>query len=199
MRLAPVLALCLVTACVPLCSVRERAVVPTPMTVLIQSTCSDGIGIGMGIPIGPDRVLSAGHVVRCHDGSDPEMIVVGDETYGVTSRAKDADLAIITAEVNRPFALWAIPVLDKPRLGAEVCSWKSIGVSPLVFWCGRASGTDDDGHLIVAMRVRPGNSGSPIYDADGNLIGVLVAYSPGNEDIGYVELLSRAPELLERR
>src|SRR5690349_779806 len=81
-------------------------------SVRIIATCSNGDrGLGTGVAISPDTVLTALHVTTCDDG--PAMIVEvvdykGDKFLVVNEFSKDDEVDITKLVVEkRPFQVWA--------------------------------------------------------------------------------------------
>ncbi|MDH3669187.1 MAG: Do family serine endopeptidase [Paracoccaceae bacterium] len=153
-------------------------------------------GLGSGFIIDASGlIVTNNHVI---DGADTITIVLqnGDELEGnLVGRDKKTDLAVIRVEADAPLPTvpwgdsdavevgdWAIAIGNPFGLGGSV----SAGI---VSARGRdiRSGPYDD-FIQVDAAINRGNSGGPLFDQEGNVIGVNTAiYSPsgGNVGIGF--------------
>lgn len=141
--------------------------------------CSDGsMKAGSGVLIGPDRLLTASHVVACGDG-DPMLIIVelhGASTLaGVEVMSTGADIARLQTLDKLEF--FAVLIGPKPEIGDTVCVAAG---APLgrTRRCGPVERFDADasGDIVHAVVTEPGNSGAGVYDAEGRLVGILSHY-----------------------
>lgn len=159
------------TARTPAWQVAESAT----LTVL----CADGsVKAGSGVLIGPDRLLTAAHVVAC-DGTDPMLILVelhGASTMaGVEVMSTGADIARL--QTIDKLESHAVLIGPRPAIGEMVCVAAG---APLgrTRRCGPVERFDADasGDIVHAVVTEPGNSGAGVYDADGRLVGILSHY-----------------------
>lgn len=117
-------------------------------------------------------------------GSDSLMVqfsncmLVPAQYIGVDSRT---GLALLKADAGN---------IITPKFGSseniKVGSWitvvgNSMGVSPSVSF-GMINGIRDDGLLQLAVNVSPGNTGSPVFDMQGRVVGILSARVILNND-----------------
>lgn len=152
--------------------------------VKVSGTCS-GYGImGSGWAVGPDTFVTNAHVVA---GQDDTRIETHDgQIASATPIAYNPrnDIAILRADIDVP----ALPALAKARRGtaAAVIGYPNDG--PLTITPARAGATRillaDDAYetgpferLILALRgeVRHGNSGGPLVDSQGRVLGTVFA------------------------
>jgi len=145
----------------------------------IARVCANGVSGGHGLAISPTLALTAAHVVDCKDGSSPVMIWATpggtDESVPLTivKINKDADAVVLRIAEGR-FAAY-VPVdktITMPQFGDDVCHiGGDVDVSSLVK-CGKV-GLIGLTYFVVAGHVAPGNSGSPVVDARGRVIGIV--------------------------
>jgi uncharacterized membrane protein required for colicin V production len=151
---------------------------------------------GSGFPFAPNRIMTNAHVVA--GVRNPEVLVGGSgETFPAEVVYFDPALDV---------AVLAVPDLpvDPLQFSLEVERGESVAIigypedGPLTATPGRvrdvqsARGLDiysDDAVVreIIAMRadVRPGNSGGPVVDRTGDVVGVVFASSADRDDTGY--------------
>ena len=141
--------------------------------VEIRSATGGGAGIIWG---GAGRVVTNAHCVR-KGGS--LAIEINGETHSVTSIAfaRDHDLALIHApSVTGP--ILELRDLDTLRPGELVFAYgHPLGVSHALAMGAlhgvvRDERTGDPRYIAADIRLAPGNSGGPLVDADGKLVGV---------------------------
>jgi len=139
---------------------------------------SRGRGVGSGVAWAADgMVVTNAHVVE-HAGVEvivangerlPGRVVAIDEGADVAFVATDAELEpapVRDARDVRPGEL-AFAMGYPWGIAEAVTSGVVIGVGDE--WMAGHSGRD---WLALAMRLRPGNSGGPVFDAQGRLIGL---------------------------
>lgn len=141
-------------------------------------------GHGSGVYIGDGLILTASHVVN-QDSSPWVIAPTGEKVTGrvvyIDTRFDIAMVEIVTTEAFEPFAKelacrepWvgeAVSVVGYPKDFAELTTF------------GRVSGMyQPDSRLtsrwekvfVVDANVLPGNSGGPVYDLDGKVLGIAV-------------------------
>ncbi len=133
---------------------------------------------GTGVVVGPEGlVLTAAHVVRGGDvlavlrpGADEPQaarVIYSDAEHDLAVLAVDGPLpdritlptAIRPLELSERLFATGYPLDIRERYPAAVS--------------GELSRENNDGSLQVAMSVNPGNSGGPVIDADGALVGIM--------------------------
>jgi S1-C subfamily serine protease len=155
--------------------------------VLIKVACasaSEGaisvhLHYGSGVIVGDHEVLTAGHVAHCDDNEVMAMTV--DPGDG-TDRDAELDVLVPRADVARitvgaDLSKWFTPVRigPVPQVGDRVCE---VSAAPRwTYRCGVAQIPEEgtsDGDVHIEMTTEFGNSGSALYDADGNLVAIVV-------------------------
>ncbi len=163
--------------------------------------CGRGIE-GSGFVYAPHRVLTNAHVVA---GTDKVGVVVGQTGSG---QARTTPARVIAFDPNRDVAVLAVPGLSSPRL--PFASRAADSGSPAVVvgypedggYTVRAArvrsrttvrGTNIYGHgdvtrSIYSVRavVRSGNSGGPLLDYQGRVLGIVFATALDSSDTGFV-------------
>jgi serine protease Do len=149
-------------------------------------------GFGSGVAVSPDGLfLTAAHVVE----NGPAKIKLRDGTElaaEVVRRAPHADVALlrtVTPLSGRPCALLRT---DTPSVGTEVYAAGAPASLDLAFSLTRGiiSGLrliDGRRRLQTDASLSPGNSGGPLLDADGRVIGLVASKFTGGrvEGLGF--------------
>lgn len=156
--------------------------------VAVEANCGLGcVGVGGGVAVGPDTILTAEHVV-------------GDSTVvGII----DADGAPAAATVIATDPLRDLALLQSPGHGLPYVSVRD--AAPVIGEQAHAVGSpggvrrisdgivtdvldlEGDGVLEVQTNadIDPGNSGGPLLDANGKLLGIVVAEHERDDSIGW--------------
>ncbi len=141
------------------------------------------VSSGTGFVVGPDRVLTNHHVIN---GCNRVLVRTADgRTLGATPPAR--------VDVQRDLALLAVPGNPGPALpfrgdpavrrgeavvtyGFPLAGLLSSGPTLTTGEVSALSGfADHQGRFQVSAPVQPGNSGGPLLDRHGNVVGVVVA------------------------
>lgn len=166
---------------------------------------------GTGFAIGNGYVVTNNHVV-----GEAKTIVIkgikGDMNTGYTAEAvttdKVNDLAIIRINDPNFKGFGTIPYALQQRM-ADVGDDVFVLGYPLTQALGNeikltngiiSSRTGYQGNIStyqMSAPVQPGNSGGPMFDNKGNVIGVVVAGVPGAENVGYAIKTSYLQILIE--
>ncbi len=176
---------------------RDPDVVNAASGVLkIRGTNDCGRGVeGTGFLYSPTRLMTNAHVVAGVD--DPE-VVVGEETLDadVVYYNEDLDVAVLrVANTNRrPLtfaaeegqAQQAVALLGYPEDGPYDAEAARIRALQRL----RSQDIYGDGSVLrdvfsLRGQIRPGNSGGPLVNSQGEVIGVIFAASVTDEDTGY--------------
>ena len=167
--------------------------------------CGDG-GNGSGFVIGPGLVATAAHVVRGASRIQLEPEGGAAVTATVIGSSDGEDLALLRADgpVDAQTLLFAG---TDPDIGEEVIALGYPLGLPFTATQGAITGegreltvdgTDYTGLFQTDAAVNPGNSGGAIIDAQGRVVGVVVAGGDGTEGIGFGVPGTRAQQVLER-
>ncbi|KRF16545.1 peptidase S1 [Nocardioides sp. Soil797] len=176
--------------------VRDPDVVDASTSVLKihgDNKCGRGVE-GTGFLYSPDRVMTNAHVVA--GVSDPEVLV-GDDTVDadVVYYNEDLDIAVLSVDgVDRPHL--AFDKSASPRDNAAVLGYPEDGpynVQPARIRAEQRLRSPDiygQGSVIrevysLRAMIRPGNSGGPLVNTSGDVIGVIFAASVTDADTGY--------------
>jgi S1-C subfamily serine protease len=167
----------------------------TPSVVRIRSTNSCGQGIeGSGFVYSPGRVMTNAHVVA--GVSDPLVDIGGSSVPGkVVYYNPDVDVAVIAVPTQNVAPLHlttngaageGVAILGFPQNGPYDAQVGRIRADQRL----RSPNIYGDGTVIrdvFSLRglIRPGNSGGPVVDSAGQVVGVVFAASVTNGDTGY--------------
>jgi serine protease Do len=187
-------------------------------------TPDDG-SLGSGVIIAVDRpggsrhqarILTNDHIiaqardihVRLVDGSELPARVVG--------RAPELDVALLVVDSERPLAAVPLGESSSLRVGEWVVALGNpfghevmahVGVVASVDGAGGpagarpAPGNPYRAFLVVDVAIHAANSGGPLIDMTGHVVGINVATSPGGSAIGFavpIDRVTAALEMLER-
>jgi len=170
---------------------------------------ADESDIGSGVLIGPDRVLTAAHVVQV---ADRIVVDVGGESLAASVVASEpaADVALLRLErtpMKATIAVLgdssAVQVGDQIIVvGAPLGMSHTLSVGHI---SGRRAAHNMFGGFAGAemfqtdASINPGNSGGPMFDMSGNVIGVvshIIFGEAGAGGLGFVVTSNLAKELV---
>ena len=127
------------------------------------------------------HILTNAHVVRgCREVRVPPAPHMKSRRVAVAARNDAADLALLEGPAGRPSAAFRRGRGIRPGAGVVVAGFplhgllaKTVNVS--VGSVSALAGPDDDSRLIqISAPVQQGNSGGPVLDAAGKVVGVVV-------------------------
>ncbi|HSF39086.1 MAG TPA: trypsin-like peptidase domain-containing protein [Thermoanaerobaculia bacterium] len=165
-------------------SARDLAELATPSTVVLRN----GGSLGSGFFVQPDLILTNAHVVAAE--REPVEIVFSDgrELQGQV-RSRDARLDIALVQVSSAAA-------EPLALGDST----ELRTGDRVVFVGTPEGMDFTVHegivshtarhvlgvayLQIDANVNPGNSGGPVLDTTGRVVGIVTAKVNGAEGLG---------------
>jgi S1-C subfamily serine protease len=133
-----------------------------------SGTCS-------GVVIAKGLILTAGHCVAASNLS----ITVNNRHASLERYNTILDLAVLKF---RPKLEDPMPMAEKnPALGTEIAAAGFLlGAQELHLQFGRVSAYDGEGRMKVNVQVLPGDSGGPMLNKEGHLIGMTIAYYEGS-------------------
>lgn len=154
-------------------STRELASLATPSTVSLR--CRESVGAGFFISA--DTLLTNAHVV-CRDGSAMRVAFSdGREGIGVVQRADERlDIAMVkvTGATGVPLALGdagALEVGDRVMLIGSPVGMEFTVHDGMVSNLGRP--LRGIAYVQIDAKVNPGNSGGPLLDSRGRVVGIV--------------------------
>jgi len=160
----------------------------------VETTACDAGGHGTGFLIGPNLVVTAGHVVA--GGVSIVVSGAGDVSTGqvIGIASQDTDVALV--QTDHEFAGHIFEFVDElPPAGTEVAVIGYPVDESLSIADGTISGLDriihvrDWGRVTGAIQtdsaINPGNSGGPVVDLQGRVVGLAEAEDPESEGIAY--------------
>ncbi|MHC1742535.1 MAG: S1C family serine protease [Syntrophobacteraceae bacterium] len=156
-----------------------------------------------GFFIDPEgRILTTAHDLK--PSQSVSVRLSGGETIGgqVIRIAPRMDLALIRTSRRSPDFIG--PARGRLQLsqGETVCTIGCPQNAPGTFHEGVVTGppriADDQPLWQVHLRTLPGSSGSPAFDADGNLIGLIRGRYRGTETVGFLIPISTILEFLKK-
>jgi hypothetical protein len=160
-----------------------------------------GFGIaGTGFVVGDGLLLTCRHVVK---GSRTVLVQLPQvERPGVAHVVADDvdhDVALLQFESPQGVRLSPLPVAGNhvPQRGEEVGAWGyTLGEPGIKYTGGRVSATPEpgtSGKLLLNLTVNPGNSGSPLVNEFGQVVGMITAKTPARGPVDSTGIALPAP------
>ena len=163
-------------------------------TLKVQGFGCGGIVFGSGFPMGPGMVLTNAHVVAGTQGTTVR-----------SSSGRSLSARVVLFDPERDVAILYVPRLALPPLNEASAQAGTQGAAigypgggsetaepAVVNGQVRAEGRDIYGQNLVVRsiwftqaKVQPGNSGGPLVDLNGNVIGVIFAASTTQTGTAY--------------
>lgn len=166
--------------------------------------------MGTAFAIGPDTFVSAAHVFNLHRPSLYREFRVRDREGNVYTPDKvvkysaDRDFVVFTLKDHTAERFFALDT--EPALNSEVFAVGNAHGEGIVIRDGRFTSTTPEAAngawswLRFSAAASPGNSGGPLLDAEGEVIGIVLRKSQ-NENLNYalpIEQVTTAPDDLAR-
>jgi S1-C subfamily serine protease len=150
-----------------------------PASAMAQNTA---VSSGSGIVIGNNDILTNYHVVdRCanisiqtsSDNAEPAVLVARDQENDLALvRTKTSSKSFVRFREGSPIRVGdTIYALGYPLSGV-LASGPHLSVGIVNALAGL---NDDSRHVQISAPVQPGNSGGPLLDANGHLVGVVTS------------------------
>lgn len=168
---------------------------PLPLDLIPYQQRTDKFQpVGTAFALGPGTYVTAAHVLEAAVNSQygaPALRGEDDKVYPVASILRfsaDEDYAVFTlagAPVPSPLDVSRTPSLDEPVFAVGTALGEGIVIRDGLYTS--ATPEDQDGRwkwIRFSAAASPGNSGGPLLDQRGNVIGVIIAKSP-NENLNY--------------
>ncbi|MAZ29846.1 hypothetical protein CL655_01020 [bacterium] len=160
------------------------------------------IGGGTGFFVSPDGYLVTNKHVVDQEGVEYTAVTQDGETYDVEVVAKDPslDVAILKINADTDFPFLTFAETEEIRLGETVVAiGNALAEFPNSVSVGVVSGLSRDivagdgfrfresleGLIQTDAAINRGNSGGPLLNLNGEVIGVNVAMAGGSENIGF--------------
>jgi serine protease Do len=161
-------------------------------------------GSGSGVIISPDGyIVTNDHVI---DGADTVSVTLADQQEyeaKVVGRDAKTDLAVLKIESKQKLPVAALGDSDQLNVGDWVVAiGNPFGLthtvtSGIISAKGRVIGAGPyDDFIQTDASINPGNSGGPLFDLNGNVIGINTAIMPQGQGIGFAIPVNIAKTLL---
>jgi serine protease Do len=171
----------------------------------IQATTCDGSGIGTGFLVAPTLLVTAAHVVS---GSVSLAVddVAGPVSGSILGIDSELDIALVSLSLPSTGHLFNLAA-DVPSPGATVAAIGFPLGEPRTLTVGAISGVEREivveggqriAHLIQTdVALNPGNSGGPLVDRRGDVVGVVSARRVDAQGINYAAAAGLARPLVQ--
>jgi S1-C subfamily serine protease len=172
----------------------EAATRVTRSTLLVEGQACDRIQEGSGFVAGPNLAVTNAHVVAGER-----------DTHVTTSDGRRLDTTVVAFDPNRDLAILRVPGLALPALelgdarvddrgalfghpGGGALRQAPVRIAEQIVARGtdisRTSPTEREVFVLAAVTA-PGDSGGPVVDHDGRVVGVMFAYDISRQSTAY--------------
>jgi S1-C subfamily serine protease len=177
-----------------------EAVANKAMASTVKLTMMDSNGriaaTGSGFFVAADLVVTNYHVIRGM-GSGYAKFADSKEKYSI--------VRVVAADPVTDLAVLYVPGTGATALGlkGDIAIGEAVYVagSPLgldgTFSAGVLSAIRENGDLQVTASISPGNSGGPVLDERGNVIGIVEYTIPAGQNLNFAIPISRLQDLLK--
>ena len=174
------------------------------VSVTVSGRDGGQLGLGTGFIVSPDglvatnlHVIGEGHTftIELADGTDLEVKRV---------QASDHALDLVVIQVDpKGKTLEPLPLGDSDAIqqgAATVVMGNPLGLKHSVVAGILSARREINGHsmLQLAMPIEPGNSGGPVLDMQGRVVGLVNMKSAVNENLGFAIEVNSLKRLLDR-
>ncbi|HEV3456737.1 MAG TPA: trypsin-like peptidase domain-containing protein [Thermoanaerobaculia bacterium] len=160
---------------------------------------------GSGFVISPDGlIITNNHVI---DGASEVKVHLGDRDYTAQVKGSDAATDLALLKINAGTSLKYLELGDSDR--ARVGDWVMVVGNPLnlnktvttgvISAKGRALGINDisfENFLQTDAAINFGNSGGPLVNLQGRVVGIASAINYGAENIGFAVPVNTLKDIL---
>lgn len=177
-------------------------------TYKIGVVCSDGKAYtGTGFAVSDRQIITARHVVECDGDAKPVVIgVMSANDEKMTEVVEDAfpksdavdAVRLVVAGSGHPFT--PLPVrTTRPKRGDVVCSIGANYQNMPMRKCGYVGLVTDD-FAGVSVHCVPGNSGGPVFDSEGYVVGIVVRgrWDSDSEFVMLMQLSASWEDLIDK-
>ena len=162
--------------------------------------------LGSGFIISKDGyIMTNDHVVN---GADTVTVKLADgRTFDATIKGQDEklDLALLKIETKEALPVAALGDSDKLEVGEWVMAignpfgLEQTVTAGIVSATGRVIGAGPyDDFIQTDASINPGNSGGPLFNSDGQVVGINTAIIAGGQGIGFATPINAATEILDQ-
>jgi serine protease Do len=165
-------------------------------------------GLGSGVIVSPDGyILTNNHVVGHADEIHVTLLDKREFTAKVIGKDPKTDLALIKIDTKQPLPAASLGDSNATEVGDWVMAIGSpfgfnlTVTSGIVSAKGRALGGNYDNFIQTDASINPGNSGGPLFNTDGQVIGINTAiYSStgSNAGIGFAIPIDIAKSVMQQ-
>jgi S1-C subfamily serine protease len=149
------------------------------------------VGTGSGFVVTADGlIITNKHVAGAGKGLMVKFTDGTQRTAEVVHISEDEDLALIRVKSDTPMTFVQLTAYDNPKDGSNVVIMgypapERFGYTVKTTQGAVASGNNPQGGYDITLdaRANPGNSGGPVYDGLGNVMGVLSAGTTTDDSI----------------
>jgi len=165
-------------------------------------------GLGSGVIVSPDGyIMTNNHVVGRADEIHVTLMDKREFTARVVGKDPKTDLALIKIDTKQPLPYASLGDSGKAEVGDWVLAIGSpfgfnlTVTSGIISAKGRALGGNYDNFIQTDASINPGNSGGPLFDTQGQVIGINTAiYSStgSNAGIGFAIPIDLAKTVMDQ-
>lgn len=176
---------------------REQAALDA---VVIVYTTAQGSAHGSGVVIGQGLILTAGHVSRGREMfiafRDGEVVAGKEVKIALEGPAPDLALVYAPTGDREAVSVRCTPVVvgeplfvaGHPVVARWVMMWGKVASTDLLEDGSRESVGEEGSYFIAQLPVAPGSSGGPVFDSDGNLVGIATALLNAPMPMGFATI-----------